>query len=333
MIIKSIDDLKLFLGRAINQATTLAFIQPFIQLAEDEFIRPTIGDEMLNELDTQYNSSAPNALTPNNRLLLTKLQRALAFYTYTKYLPFSLGNDGDNGLQEQSTDKTQPVRIGVLDKRQRESAENAATALETALLFLQRTKANYPTWTASDAFKRANALFIYSGSELTDNLPQAAGSYRLFLSLIPYLHMTENQQIKPLIGSAQFDDLKAKRIQTTALQPVDIRLMEAVSKATATCAYARALYYLNVVQTSGGGLRILSDFDGIYNQKAVDAKLLQDAQSKADTEAAASLNALKSYLTSYADQYPLYKNSDRYQAAGPNEFPDNSTYKGIFRMR
>ncbi|GAB3803460.1 hypothetical protein GCM10028819_33420 [Spirosoma humi] len=333
MIINTIDSLKLYLGRAINAASTIAFIEPYIQLAEDEFIRKAIGDEMMDELNTQFNSVSQASLTDANRLLLTKLQRALAFYTYVKYLPYSLGNDGDNGLQEQSTDKSQPVRMGVLDKRQRESADNASTALETALQFLERKRADYPTWTGSDAYKRAKALFIFSATELTEHLPQANGSYTLFLSLVPYLHMAESQSIKPLIGSELFDDLKAKRLLTTPLDPVDIRLMEAVSKATATSGYARALYYLNVQQLAGGGLRLLSDFDGIYNRKAVDPELLQDAQRRADTEADASLNALKTYLTTYADQYPLYKNSDRYQAAGPNEFPDNSEYKGIFRMR
>lgn len=332
MIINSIDGLKQHLGRAINQASTLAFIQPYIQLAEDEFILPAIGPEMLAELDSQLGAN-PTTLTPANKQLLTRLQRALAFYTYLKYLPFSLGSDGDNGLQEQGTDNTKPVRMGVLDKRQRESAENAASALEKALVFLYQHRADYPTWTNSEAYKRSAALFVFSATELTEHLPQVAGSYRLFLSLVPYLHMAEKNSIRPLVGSEQYDDLKAKRISSLPLQPTDIRLLEAVGRATATVAYARALYYLNVVQTSGGSLRVLSDFDGIYNQKAVDAKVLLDAQRTADNEAAASLNDLKSYLTEYADQYPLYKNSNRYQEPGPNEFPDNSAYKGIFRMR
>lgn len=332
MILNSIESLKAHLGRAINKATTLDFIQPYIQLAEDEFIRPAIGPEMLAELDQQYNAT-PASLTDANQRLLIRLQRALAFYTYVKYLPFSLGNDGDNGLQEQGTQNTQPVRMGVLDKRQRESAENAANALENALVYLHHKRQDYPTWTNSDSYKRSSALFVFSATELTVYLPQVAGSYRLFLSLVPYLYRAEASNIKPLIGSEQFDDLKAKRIATTPLQPADIRLLEAVSQATATVAYAKALYYLNVVQTSGGGLRVLSDFDGIYNQKAVDARVLLEAQRKADIEAAASLNALKAYLTDFADQYPLYKNGDRYQAKGPNEFPDNKGYKGIFRMR
>jgi hypothetical protein len=333
MLINSIDALKLYLGRAINTATTLKFIEPFIQLAEDECILPAIGEDMLAELNTQYNHTDPDTLTPDNRALLTRLQRALAFYTYARYLPYSLGNDGDNGLQEQGTDKTQPVRIGVLDKRQRETASNAAAALETALMFLYRKQADYPTWTGSDAYKRANALFIFSATELTEHLPQAAGSYRLFLSLVPYLNLAETQQIKPVIGSEQFDDLKEKRLNLATQTPADIRLLEAVGQATARGAYAKALYYLNVEQTAGGALRIKSDFDGIYNQKAVDAALLMQAQRKADTEAAMSLSALSTYLKDHADQYPLYKNSDRYQAKGPNEFPDNAPYKGIFRMR
>lgn len=333
MLLKSIDDLKIYLGRAINKASTLEFIAPYIQLAEDEFILPAIGAEMLAELNLQFNATDPDTLTAANRALLTRLQRALAFYTYVKYLPYSLGNDGDNGLQEQATDKSAPVRIGVLDKRQRETATNAATALETALMFLFRKQADYPTWRASDAYKEANALFIFSATELTEYLPQAAGSYRLFLSLVPYLKMAEQQQIKPVIGSDQYDDLKEKRLSLEPLEPVSIRLMEAVSQATARAAYAKALYYLNVEQTAGGALRIRSDFDGIYNQKAVEANLLMQAQRLADTEAASSLNALVTYLKINADQYPLFKNSDRYTARGPNELPDNTAYKGIFRMR
>ncbi|MCK8492891.1 hypothetical protein M0L20_13570 [Spirosoma sp. RP8] len=332
MILNTIEGLKLHLGRAISQATKIDFIQSYIQLAENEFILRAIGPEMLAELTTQF-TATPSSVTPANKELLTRLQSALAFYTYVKYLPYSLGTDGDNGLQEQDTEKTKPVRMGVLDKRLRESAENAANALEQALVYLYQHRTQYPTWLNSDSYKRSSSLFVFSATELTEYLPQAAGSYRLFLSLVPYLHKAEKNSIKPLIGSALYDDLKAKRVSTDPLQPADIRLLEAVGQATATNAYALALYYLNVVQTSGGGLRILSDFDGIYNQKAVDPKLLLEAQRKADGEASSASVALKAYLTENADQYPLYKNSDRYTAKGPNELPDNSQYQGVFRLR
>lgn len=331
MILNSIEGLKKYLGRAINAATTLAFIEPFIQLAQDEYIQPAIGPEMLAELDAQFNAS-PASLTPVNRTLLALLQRALAFYTYSKYLPYSLGTDGDNGLQEQGTQNTQPVRMGVLDKRQRESAENAATALENALQFLALNQNAYPTWKASATYQSSQALFVSSATRLTQFVPQVQGSYRLFTSLKPYLQKAERNDILPMLGEVQFAALKMAMC-LDELETPDKKLLEYVAQATATCAYAKALYHLNVVQTPSGGLRVLSDFDGIYNQKAVEPKVLDQAQRLATNEAATSLNSLKAYLTKNADAYPLYKNSDRYTAPGPNELPDNSDYKGIFRMR
>jgi hypothetical protein len=332
MILNTIDELKRYLGRAINKATTLDFIQPYIQLAQDTFLVPAFGSELIEELEAGLLAN-PSTLTAEQYKLLAYLQRALAFYAYVKYLPYSLGTDGDNGLQEQGTDKTQPVRMGVHDKRLRESHENAAVALETALHWLLRNRAKFPTWTASESYQLTAALFCSSATELTEYLPQVNGSYRLFLSLSGYLRRAEQTSIKPLIGSPLYDDLKAKRVAGSVLTPTEIRLMDAVSRAAATTAYAKALYHLNVQQTTGGGLRILSDFDGIYNQKAVDAALLMDAQRKADTDRVASLNDLSAYLQANRDQYPLYVQAFPDVLRGPNEFPDNSSYKGVFRMR
>jgi len=333
MILSTIDDLKTYLGRAINSATTLAFIEPFIQLAQDEFILTAIGPEMLAELDTQVNSTDPSALTAVNRALLKLVQRSLAFYTYQKYLPYSLGNDGDKGLQEQGTDNSKPVRMGVLDVRRRETAENAAKAIESVLLHLFSFPDKYPTWLNSPAYKSTRGLFISSGTELTQYVPQAGGSYRLFVSLKPFLSKVERTDLLPLLGKDQYDALKQSLISSDQPSGATLHLLEKVRQAVATCAYAKAMYHLNVVQTPGGQLRVLSDFDGIYNQKAVTGHDLSEAQRMADGEAAASLNTLKSFLNAHADDYPLYKNSDRYQAKGPNAFPDNSNYNSVFRMR
>ncbi len=332
MLLNTIDELKRYLGRAINKATTLDFIQPFIQLAQDTFIVPAFGPELIDELETALLTN-PTTLSADQYKLLGYLQRALAFYTYVKYLPYSLGTDGDAGLQEQATTSTEPVRMGVLDKRLRESHENAAVALETALHWLLRHRDKFATWTASESYQLAAGLFCSSATELTEYLPQVNGSYRLFLSLAGYLKRAEQTSIKPLIGSALYDDLKQKRVAGTVLMPTEIRLMDAVSRAAATTAYAKALYHLNVQQLPGGGLRILSDFDGIYNQKAIDPKVLLDAQRLADRDMIASLNDLSHYLQTNRAQYPLYDQAFPLDVRAPNSLPDNSSYTGVFRMR
>ncbi|RYF55022.1 MAG: hypothetical protein EOO39_38560 [Cytophagaceae bacterium] len=327
-----ISEIKTYLGRAINVSATYAFMRPYIDQAQTEFIEPAIGSEMLAELQAQINSTDQTELTPVNRLLLGLVRQALAFYAYQKYLPYSLGNDGDNGLQEQGTDASKPVRMGVLDVRRRETAENAAKALEKVLVQLFTFPDQYPTWQGSEAYQSARALFIASGTELTRALPQAGGSYRLFVSLKPYLREAERLSIISLLGKEQYQALKAGQLAGDLDEAGEL-LLEHVSRTVATVAYAEALYNLNVVQTPGGQLRILSDFDGIYNQKAVTGHDLAQAQRRADGKAAVALTALKSFLTANADDYPLYKTSDRFTAKGPNTPPDNSQYTGIFRMR
>jgi hypothetical protein len=333
MIINTIEGLKHYLGRAINSATTLAFIQPYIQQAQDEFILPAIGPDMLTELDTQFNSTTPNTLTPVNKGLLTMVQKALAWYTYQKYQPFSLGTDGDNGMQEQGTDNTKSVRMGVVDLRRRETMENAAKALEAVLMHLYTFPNLYPTWYNSLTYTTTRSMFIANGTELGKAVPQTGGSYRLFVTLKPYLSRIERNSIQPILGQALFTALKTALVGTPPISGDMHLLLERVRDATAARAYAEALYNLNVVQMPGGQLRMLSDFDGIYNQKALTGHELDNAQRKADGAADASLNALKEFLTTYADNYPLYKNSDRFTAPGPNPFPDNKQYNGVFRMR
>ncbi|WP_019986287.1 DUF6712 family protein [Rudanella lutea] len=330
MIINDLETLRKYLGRAINASTTLAFIEPYIQLAQDEFILPALGVEMLAELEEQ--AASPNTLTESNAVLLPLVQRALAFYTYQKYLPYSIGSDGDKGMQEQGTDSTKPVRMGVLDMRRRETAENAANALERVLLQLHRNPDDYPTWTGSDAYREARSLFLHSASELTLFLPQVGGSYRLFTSLRAYLAGAE-RDILTVVGQAQFDRLKAVLVGDETGDAPTAALLRYVKNAVARVAYAKALYFLNVVQTPGGALRILSDFDGIYNQKAVSSADLEAAQRRSDNEAAGALNSLKEFLDDNAAQYPLYSDSPAASAPAPQQFPDNSKYKGIFRMR
>ena len=328
MLLTGIDDLKKYLGRAVNRASEDSedHLFAFVRLAQDEFLRPALGQEILTELATQQTA---NSLTTANRVLIELVKQTLAWYGYYKYLDFSIGNDGENGLQEQSTDKTQPVRIGVLDKRQRASILNATHALESVLSLLYLTPTNYPAFKASAAYTEARSLVVLP-TQLGTYLPHTAGSYRLFLALKPYLIRAERDELLPVLGEAQYTDFKAKYLANT-LSEDEQSLAVAIGYAVAAGAYRDALFYLNVQQMPNGGLRILSDFDGIYNQKAVDPDVLQQAQQRADTEAGKYLVGLKNFLNRRLDQFPLYASSDRV-LANRQGMPDNSIYKGVFRI-
>lgn len=332
MLIKNVDELIKFLGRAVMNATTDDFIKPYIEDAQESIIVKAFGQELITELDNQHNAVSGASLSPANALLLPKIQRALAWYAYLKYLPFSIGNDGDNGLQEVGTDSTQPVRIGVLDKRQRETERNAVESLERALFFLEENRANYDTWTASPAWSKYKSLFIWSATEMTNYLPAVGQNYRLYLTLRPYIALAERDYILPLLGQDMFDELKAV-VLSSSITDEEKELLFYVNRALAYTAFAEALPNMNLVVLGSGNLRVLSDFDGIYNQKSPEPATLKAFICAKESDAKTYRNALKRYLTANADKYPTFMDSPHFAKPSANKLPDNSDYKKVFRMR
>ncbi|MFN8347430.1 MAG: DUF6712 family protein [Spirosomataceae bacterium] len=328
MLIKNVDELIKYLGRAVMSATTDDFIKPYIEEAQEAMIVKAFGEELITELDTQHNGGTVSV--PNTKLL-PKIQRALAWFAYLKYLPFSIGNDGDNGLQEVGTDSTQPVRIGVLDKRLRESEKNAVEALERALLFLETNRVDYATWTGSPAWAQYKSLFLWSATEMAKYLPSFGQNARLYLNVRPYIALAEQDYILPILGPAMFDELKGKVLSTMTANEKE--LLAHVQRALAFTAYAQALPDLNIVTLGNGNLRVLSDFDGIYNQKTPEPAQLKGFISSKRSEGQRLRNVLKRWLTVHADDFPTFKNSTAFSQPAVNKLPDNSGYTKVFRMR
>jgi len=296
-------------------------------MAQDEYIIPAIGRELFAELDAAYNAAVPD-LSAAQLELLPLLQRALAYYAYYKYLPFSIGTDGDVGLQEDATDKARPVRIGILDKRLRASIDNATTALEMVLSLLFDNPDSYPAFKTSKAYTEIRTLLISQPAAISRYLPQTRGNYRLFLAMKPYFVEAEREVIRPTLGAVFYDDLKQKWQAGTCTIHEQV-LVDTVAYALCSQAYHEALFHLNVVQLPSGNLRVMSDFDGIYNQRNITDDQLNAAQMKAEVKASGHLTSLKTFLNESASLFPLYSNSER----NTTGMPDNSKYTGIFRMR
>lgn len=329
MLLKSIDDLITFLGRAVMSASTDEFLQAYINEAQEAILERAVGPEILADLEQFRENGAADA---KKTILLTKTQRALAWFSYLKYLPFSIGNDGDNGLQELGTDSTQPVRIGVLDRRIRETEKNAVTALEAVLVYLEENIDHFPEYKNSETAKATRALFVPSATVMSEYLPQIDGNYRLFLNIRPYIKLAERDFVLPRIGQAQFDRLKQGLIAGDLTLNENV-LLAAIRRALALTAYWLALPNLQFAFLGNGNIRVLSDFDGIYNSKAPDNETIMSLVRGAETEAKKWQNALRAYLVKNIDLFPLYAESQASKAQPTNKLPDNTQYSSIFRMK
>jgi hypothetical protein len=330
MLLKGIPDLIRYLGRAVMAATTDDFIAPYVQLAQDGELTRALGPALVALLDTEYQN---DTLSEANALIFPYVQKTVAWYAYLHYLPFAIGNDGDNGLQEMGTESTSPVRIGVLDKRLRETERNAVASLENLLQYLEnRPSTDYPAYHTSPTGQERRKLFLPSATAMSAFLPIIQGNYRLYINIRPYIALAELDFILPRLGQAQYDLLKTKLLEGTPTAD-EKALLNQTARALAHTAFWMALPNLQFEVLSSGSVRVTSDFDGIYNRKTPPADTVNALVATQQAESKKHLNALSAFLRKHRDDYPLYAASTAAEGVAPNRLPDNSQYSKVFRMK
>lgn len=325
MLINSTQDIYDHIGRAINLSTEITAIKPYIVIAEHKFIKAALGSAFYLELDTQLRL---NSLSIDNAFLLPYVQRACSFYAYGKYLPFSIGNDGDNGLQEVETEKTKPARLQVLNRREEEAFQNASISMELLFQQLFENQNKYSTfWNSAKGLSLRNSWFG-TGEQLTKALPFVEESYRLLVSLNPYFEHAENK-ISSAISAGVITQLRAYNPSNYNAQ--NEKALKFLKAYLAYEAYSEALLHLNVKQT-GTGLKVISTFDGVTTSKAPDPKQLAEYTRSISIATQGAYSDLISYLNSQADFFTTFKTMPAYSAISKSSMPDNKKYNRVFRM-
>ena len=326
MLINSTQDIYDHIGRAINLSMEMTAIKPYIVIAEHKFIKLALGSAFYIELDTQLRL---NTLSVDNAFLLPYVQRASAFYAYGKYLPFSIGSDGDNGLQEVETDKTKPARLQVLNRREDEAFENASISMELLFQQLFENQNKYSTfWNSSRGLALKNSWFV-TGEQLTKALPFVEESYRLLVSLNPYFEHAENK-ISSAISEGVVAQLRAYN-PTTNYNEVLEKGLKLLKAYLAYEAYSQATVHLNVRHTRTG-LKVLSSFDGVTTSKVPDPRQVAEYARSISIATQGAYSDLVSYLNTNADFFTTFKTMPAYSAIAKSSMPDNKKYKRVFRM-
>lgn len=312
MIVKQNDQLRKHIGEGIISASLdggriLAFVSFGVGI-----VAKAVGIDLIKEIDALVTRDA------KQQALFEHLEKTIAWYAYSKYLPFATGTDGDSGLQETSTDKTTPTRLGVIDKRQKATDENAANSLEDLLIFLFDNASDYETYANSDEFIEYKELIVRNGRELKRALPASNGSYRFYLTLKAYIQEEQDKVVK-FVGNTLLEAVLEKlNANTLKDEPIYKNAYLAISKYICRLAYLKALPRLVVVQ-SENGLRVLSEFDGINDSKtptAAQYELLRDSLERSANEA---YNDMIDYLSANVDDLAGFETEGAYVAPGTSQ--------------
>ena len=306
--------LQTYLGAAYSVSHDITnSIEPFIGLAKEEYIEKAVSPELITYLEAV--PAWPSANAYDNKLHAL-VCRALAFYGYYVYINgYATGRDGNNGLEETNSKNATPIRQSMLEKRIEASLASAAFALEQVLQLLFSQPSRYPAWQASETYLTAANLFIQNGEQLKAACPPTFGHYRILFTLKPYMIETQRRVFLKLLGKPLHDSI-LQNTKTNTLTPPQKLLLPYIQRALAYHTYYDALPYLNVVQTVKGGLRILSEFDGINNRKSVVGDDFLNYHKKVHVMSESYERELKTYLQTNAAQFPDYTLDPNPQPAG-----------------
>lgn len=300
---------------SLDWATAL----PFVEMAEQNHILPEIGQDMYDELQTQY---AGGTLTAANLKLLRVLQRGIAWLSFAEMLNNYMLRVSTMGAGESmSQEGTYVIPRQWVSKQSYTNAYRTGYAcIEGALILLAKTPADYATW-RDDTAHQAGALLL--NAQQLGQYIRTAHAQIIFNRLRPHIEDAQLRYIQPVIGDALYADMAAKvKNPATSWTADELNLLDHIRRALSRWAERCALPNLRVVQNENGLME-----PGTWNQIADNSAVSGEGPAASfwisSQEAAMYFTErLKSYLQMNAAAHPLY-DATRHTPAKP--FPDDDT--------
>jgi len=334
-MIRLINNLSQVLSAAsINVSNTIDNWYPYIEEAQETFIRPVLGDPLYRQLqetaDPTTREPEKQPLDPRLVDLLDLVRKPLALYALwlgADEFGVSVSSQGIQVIETQ-THKTAPqYRVQNLKENW---IRRANTSMDLVLKFLDEHREDYPSYICQDA-----ELFLRNTLEFNSEV-DIRESRRVFVALKPVIRSVERKYIRPALSAELFDELKSALKSNTELTCDQKALMELIRPALAHLTLARALLEISIdildwgiFDTAGNTFTNVSSKQSSNQDRIV---LMADANQR---DGEAELKALQQFLDETASEsvYSLYFNSSRYagkaNAEQRIEFlnkPDNSFF-------
>ncbi|MDF1546416.1 MAG: hypothetical protein P1P88_01250, partial [Bacteroidales bacterium] len=206
MILSDIAKVKEFLP--VNKTLEFEKLQPFVADAE-RIVEETISTEFYEEMVSYLANPVP--IKPYFDKVVLKLQDGISFLAF--HLGFDIlntvfSNQGFHRIETEDGSKK------ALFQRQEENLKRTFKVqgynkLDLALEYLEKNKAEFSTWTNSDAYTLMKSNFINSTREFS-SIYNINNSRLVFQKLRNAQNLAEDFDIIPLIGRDLYDEIKTQ---------------------------------------------------------------------------------------------------------------------------
>lgn len=288
-------------------------IWPFIDLATDTYLEEILTEELLGHLQQFADDGTDNgsgidlvelaALLEVARRPLASLALDLAFSS----LEVKIGNDG---IYQTANTEIQPIYSSQRENLKADLLRMGCNGLERLLLYLEKKKAVFTDWAASEARTYQLQRIIPTAKEFTNHFTPLGNKRLTYTALLSKMAEVENDVVKPLLGKPLFDALLAEILSGT----ISAEFKELLT-------YVRPIVAKLTIVNAMPELMIQIDAFGVYSTflegnerstkvtKAPQMARYTEMRDRLANGAASKQTALAKFLEENKAVYPLFEGS------------------------
>lgn len=301
-IFTDITDFKSFIGKGISASFTFDELGPTILNAAELHLIPWIGQGLWNDMVTAV---AGSPTTPQTDLL-PYLKRPLAMLTMYEYTQIGEVLVTDQGVMRVESEESKTAYKAQVNNYREYMLIYGYQALEPLLAFLEANTGDYPLWTDADESKRNREAFINTVQQF--RIAYSTEMTRYVMENLRGLMLDIEQfAIRPLLGDALFDELKAA-IMAKSETDEQKTLIAKIRKAVAYFTVEEGIRQ-KIVANTGRAIVVLEILEpqGNVRQGSPSGEKLSLALRHHDEFGDRHISLIKNFLDENRDDYPTYK--------------------------
>lgn len=309
----------------INYNFVFEAISIYLKDTDRTLLKKYLGEDFTIELQNIFDEVTEIKNIPEAYSELIELIRvSTANFALASWLPLGQVNISQLGVSINSTENMKTAFQWQIKDIEETCRERGYTAFDDVLEYLEKNidADEFATYKNSDEFAENKSLFVPSSKEFCKYFSLFENSRINFIKLRSTIVSVEDFDIKPVLLSDLFDDLKEKLQGTTALTDDEKNLIAKIKPAVVNLTVAKAINNLAIV-INNKGLMTFDNTGGKQTQEsqkhAPDNTLARIAHS-AEHAGRAYLKQLADYLETNKTDYPIYTSDSTYTA--PEDIAD-----------
>jgi hypothetical protein len=303
-------------------------LKPFITVVENGIVKTIIGAALYDTLDGAITGGNPSA---EETAILELLRPMIANFTLYEALPQLSVMISDIGVQEvRSQDgSSAPAQIWRYNDSRWSYFRMGDQYRELVYKLLQENQSDYPDWVGSSAYTTYYQYFIKNNTDFHAEIGKGENC-NTYLSLLPFLKLSQSRYITPLIGTA-FQDALLDKVKTGSLSSEESEVISLIKSALAWFTLSESLPSISPILMDGN---LITSYPGeksrVYVPLSPDEKTA--LRLEAERKAGFYIGRLKNYLVDNASSLTLFDGSDEHTALIDENTPDYYASKNSFGL-